>query len=169
MFIINSRYADIAEHWFNKTFRNEEGISGASAGRADQWKMAGLYLVSGEPLTILIGYKPGKAPEFSREYSTKVNAISSMFGRSYQLHSLYLNMLIEYGLVAFIVFIWFFIKRWRDVNLIYKQYGNTIPLLALIGYMIYIGSVSGLGIIPGMFISLFLINHDELISLKDFK
>jgi O-antigen ligase len=166
IYITNSKYAEIMDHWVNKTFRNEQGISGASTGRIDQWEMAGVYLISEDPLKILFGFSPGKGSEFSGYYSTKVNVIDSMYGKSYQLHSLYLNILIEYGLIAFIFLLWFFIMNWKYVYEIYKLYGVSIPLLALIGYMLYIGSVSGLGVIPGMFISLFFIKHEQLSLLS---
>ena len=162
VFISYTGYSEITERWYNKTFKNERGISGATSGRADQWKMAGVYLVSESPLDILGGFGPGKAPNFSQKFSTRVNAIESMAGGSHQLHSLYLNILIEFGLVAFICFCIFLIKRFKKVFSVYTKLNYKLPLLAFFGYMLYIGSTSGLGVIPGMFIALFLLNVEDL-------
>lgn len=160
--IMNSGYSKTAELWYNRTFNNKRGLSGASSGRIDQWKMAGNYLKTGDPVKVLFGYNPGKGPLFSKEYSAVTDVMESMRGRSPQLHSLYLNIFVEYGLIAFILFLWFFIRRWKSNAEIYKLYGISMPFLALVGYLIYIGSVSGLGIIPGMFISLFLLTSKKL-------
>uniref|UniRef100_UPI00356A167F O-antigen ligase family protein n=1 Tax=Ancylomarina sp. TaxID=1970196 RepID=UPI00356A167F len=166
IFISNSSYSEITQHWFNKTFNNERGISSATSGRADQWKMAGVYLVSEPPINILSGFGPGKGPNFSRKFSTRVNAIESMAGGSHQLHSLYLNILIEYGLIAFVCFCFFLIKRFKKVFSVYVKLNYKLPLLALFGYMLYIGTTSGLGVIPGMFIALFLLDIDDFARKK---
>lgn len=168
--ISNSRYAEVSEKWFNKTFKNEQGIAGASTGRYDQWKMAAFYIAKDDPLKVLFGYNPGKGPEFSRKYSTLVKVIPSMKGGGYVLHSLYLIILVEFGLVPFIILVFFLLKQYRKVFKIYKMYNFSIPLLVLTGYMIYIGSNSGLGIIPAMFISLFLLKPEQLnnsVSVED--
>lgn len=166
VFISNSKYSDASTKWFKKTFKNERGLSAASTGRSDQYKMAGFYLVSADIKKVLFGYNPGKGPQFSLEYSRKADVNPTMVGKAMQLHSLYLNILIEFGLISFVIFIFFLIKSWERSFTIFKLYGNTIPFLTIIAYTIYIGSVSGLGIIPGMFISLFLMSPDNLVDSK---
>lgn len=161
VFISNTEYSDIAEHWFNKTFNNDRGISAATTGRADQWKMAGVYLVN-EPIgNVLSGFGPGKGPIFSQIYSTRINAIASMAGGSYQLHSLYLNVLIEFGLIAFVCFLIFLIRRFVKAYSIFTKLNFKLPILALFAYVLYISSTSGLGVVPGMFIAIFLLNIDD--------
>tara|TARA_R110001583_G_scaffold8896_2_gene41971 strand:- start:19620 stop:20990 length:1371 start_codon:yes stop_codon:yes gene_type:complete len=161
VFISNTSYSEIAEHWFNKTFNNARGISAATTGRADQWKMAGVYLVSAPSGKILSGFGPGKGPVFSQKYSTRINAIESMAGGSYQLHSLYLNVLIEFGLIAFVCFLIFLVRRFMKAYLIFTKLNFKLPILALFAYILYISSTSGLGVVPGMFIALFLLSVDD--------
>jgi len=162
VFIINSSYSEITKHWFNKTFRNERGISSATTGRLEQWKMARVYLVSETPVNILSGFGPGNGPIFTKEFSIKANTIGAMRGSSHQLHSLYLNILIEFGLIAFVCFCIFLIKRFMKVFSVFRKLNYKLPLLALFAYMLYISASSGLGVIPGMFIALFLLNIDDL-------
>jgi len=166
VFISTTSYSEITQRWYNKTFKNERGISGATSGRADQWKMAGVYLINESPLNILGGFGPGKGPGFSQKFSTRVNAIESMAGGSHQLHSLYLNILIEFGLIAFVCFWIFLIKRFKKVFSVYIKLNYKLPLLAFFGYLLYIGSTSGLGVIPGMFIALFLLDINDLKQKK---
>jgi len=163
VFITNSKYYDISERWFNKTFKNEKGIASASSGRSDQWKMAWYYLNNGKMDEVLFGYGPGKAPLFTSKYSTIVPGVKTLIGKSMQLHSLYLNIMVEYGLIAFLFFVLFIYYCWKNAYANYKLYHFSLPLLSLIGYLIYIGSVSGNGIIPAMFISLFMLKPNQLI------
>ncbi|MGZ2368727.1 O-antigen ligase family protein [Ancylomarina sp. YFZ004] len=162
VFIINSSYSEIAQHWFNKTFKNEKGISNVTTGRLEQWKMARVYLVSEPPVNILSGFGPGKGAIFTKEFSIKANTIGGMRGSSFQLHSLYLNILIEFGLIAFVCFCIFLIKRFNKVFSVFRKLNYKLPLLALFAYMLYISASSGLGVVPGMFIALFLLEIDDL-------
>jgi len=157
LYLSNSNYSKIVEKWTIKTFSNNQGIAGATSGRSDQWEMTGLYLMKDIPSNILFGYGPGNGPKFSEKYSKKVNSIASMYGKSYELHSLYLNILIEFGLFAFIIFMFFLLKRLKQAYVLYMKIGIQLPFLATTGYLIYIGSVSGLGLVSGMFIALILL------------
>ena len=164
VFITNSRYYEISEKWFNKTFKNEKGIEYATSGRLDQWKMAGYFLVNAPPEDVLFGIGPGKGPDFTSEYSRIVPGVRTLVGKQMQLHSLYHNILIEYGVIAFIFFAGFLYRSGLNSYSIYKKYNITLPFLSFLAYLIYIGSVTGNGIIPAMFISLFLLKPEQLNS-----
>jgi O-antigen ligase len=160
IFIANSSYFEIVNFWIDKTISNEKGVAAASSGRSEQWRMAGFYLLNENPLKVLKGVGPGNGGNFSTVYSTKIDVIDSMSGKAYQLHSLYLNVLIEFGLIAFALFAFFIISRLINLYRLYIITGYQLPLMALISYVIYIFSVSGLGIVPGIFISFILLNKN---------
>jgi len=165
IFITNSRYYEVSEKWFNKTFKNEKGIEYATSGRLDQWKMAGYYLINASPKNVLFGFGPGKGPDFTSEYSRIVPGVKTLVGKQMQLHSLYHIILIEYGMIAFIFFAGFLYRSGLNSYSIYKMYNITLPLLSFFAYLIYIGSVSGNGIIPAMFISLFMLKPAKFFNV----
>ena len=150
-----STFNTIAQTWFVKTFNNENGIAGATTGRANQWKMAEEYLKTSDIFTILLGYGPGNGPSFSEKYSTLIDSLDSMYGRAFELHSFYLNVLIEFGFIAFLFFFTYIISRYSELNRLQKKTDNKLPLSVFIAFLIYIFSVSGLGLIPAFFMALF--------------
>lgn len=155
-YINSSIYASLVEQWVDKTINNQNGIAGATTGRAEQWAMVGEYIDSENLSVIMFGYGPGNGPKFSEKYSLKVNVIDSMYGKAYELHSLYLGVLVEFGMLAFLIFIFFLIKM---VFLNFKFSLNGLSDLPIVGsfvYLFYIFSVSGLGIIPGLLIAIFI-------------
>jgi hypothetical protein len=156
--IKNSSLNEISEHWFNKTFKNEKGMAAATSGRSEQWKITSLYLYKGDIYEILLGVGPGNGGIFSLEYSNEDEISENMRGKAFQLHSFYLNILIEFGLVAFTVYLAFIFLRFKYIFKNYQIYGVQLPLLTLISFLIYIFSVSGLGLIPGFMLSLVVIN-----------
>jgi O-antigen ligase len=172
IFISNSRFSDIADHWFNKTFNNESGIEGATTGRSSQWEMTWEYLKEGNIFDIITGYGPGNAPVFSEVYSKKIDATASMYGKAFEMHSFYLNVLIEFGLIAFVIFLVFFVKRLKYLYYFGKKSEINIGFIIMLAYMFYIFSVSGLGIVSGIVISIFINNlhkKDKILILNDRK
>jgi|GEM_PF-1360421 len=146
-----SPYSDLADKWIEKTFNNEKGLAGASTGRANQWSEAFLYFQEEGLWKILTGYGPGKGQEFSLKYSTKIeSAIDSMYGKGFELHSFYLNVMVEYGLIAFAVFLLFMFRRLKKLFKIYGIQKTELPIFALILYLTYIITVSGFGAVPGI-------------------
>src|SRR5690606_39048393 len=106
---------------------------------------------------ILTGYGPGKGPEFSLQYSTKIeDAIDSMYGKGFELHSFYLNVMVEYGLIAFAVFLLFMFRRLKKLFKIYRIQKTELPIFALILYLTYIITVSGFGAVPGIVVGIFV-------------
>lgn len=156
-----STYSDLADKWIEKTFSNEKGLAGASTGRANQWSEAFLYFEEEGLWKVLTGYGPGKGQEFSLKYSTKIeDAIDSMYGKAFELHSFYLNVMVEYGLIAFAVFLLFMFRRFKKLFKIYRIQKTELPIFALILYLTYIITVSGFGAVPGIVLG---------ISVCDFK
>ncbi len=152
-----STYSDLADKWIEKTFSNQKGLAGASTGRANQWSEAFLYFQEEGLWKILTGYGPGKGPEFSLQYSTKIeDAIDSMYGKGFELHSFYLNVMVEYGLIAFAVFLLFMFRRLKKLFKIYRIQKTELPIFALILYLTYIITVSGFGAVPGIVVGIFV-------------
>ena len=51
------------------------------------------------------GYGPGLGFDFTGEYNRSIPVKYLLYGKQVQLHSLYLNIFIEYGMLAFIIFL----------------------------------------------------------------
>lgn len=146
-----SSYSDLANKWKEKTFSNTQGLAGASTGRADQWEEAFLYLGEESLWKVLTGYGPGRGPQFSLQYSTKIEgATATTYGKGLELHSLYLNVMVEFGLIAFAIFLWFIFRRIRKLLKVHRIQKTELPLFAMILYLTYIITVSGFGTVPGI-------------------
>jgi O-antigen ligase len=173
IFIIISPYAALVEIWYNKTFNNTNGIAGATTGRSNQWEMAVNYLFSSDFFTIFFGYGPGKGPEFSKKYSLLIDSIDSIYGKGFELHSFYLNIFVEFGLFAFILFVLFIIKRFIILIKLSTIGKTDFPIVVMMVYLIYILSVSGLGLVSGILIAIFSRSYNlkqintELLSTKN--
>ncbi len=155
----------VSDKFFKKTFNNERGIEAATTGRSEMWVMTGFYLINSDILSILVGTGPGSGQDFTEEYSKKAD-VKLIYGKRYELHSLYLNVLVEFGFIAFIFFISFIITRLIKLFKFYKKYKTTIPFASFIAYLTYVFSVSGLGLVPGLLLSFSLINSTYILNIN---
>lgn len=136
----------INKFFIDKLFSDERNINQVTTGRFDQWVISFHYIFNEDLLQVLFGYGPGQRDflyKYSLEYQDEINLYSP--GKAFVLHSFYLNVMIEYGLIAFIIFFLFLLKiLFGNIRLFLLNY--EIPLYFTITYLVTILGNSGLSI-----------------------
>lgn len=146
----------IIDLWYAKTFNNVRGLSGSSTGRFDQWHMTYNYILDSNFFSLLFGFGPANGFEFTGIYSKTIPFSYLFYGKQIQLHSLYLNIFVEYGLLAFTAFSFWLIKCFKVVKFHRIKYDDNFYSLLLIAFLFLSLGASSTSIIHGFMIALFL-------------
>ncbi|MDC3284941.1 O-antigen ligase family protein [Flavobacteriaceae bacterium] len=147
---------EIIDLWYNKTFNHDKGISGSSTGRFDQWHMTYNYILDSDFFSLFFGFGPANGYDFSGIYSKTIPITYLFYGKQIQLHSLYLNIFVEYGLLAFTAFSFWLIKCFKVVKFHRIKYDDNFYSLLLIAFLFLSLGASSTSIIHGFMIALFL-------------
>lgn len=139
--------------YYDKLFSDDRSLNQVTTGRADQWAVSIYHVVKTSWDEKLVG--SGIADRyFYRDALKKYGAELGLesYGRAYVLHSLYLIILIEMGIITFIVFLFLMgIKLIQNYKLMKSN--ELIPFYFTVAYMITIFSNQGIGIIGAMYIA----------------
>lgn len=129
-----SRMANV-QHYLVQTFSPDTSLEKRTTGRIDQWRTLPKIL-SDSPVW---GVGPGGGRAASREYANK-NII---------FHSLYLQIAGETGILGIPFLVLLLGTTLRAAWQHYKHFGEIVPFLGVISFMIMGLSVAGLDIIGG--------------------
>lgn len=130
-----SRIANV-QHYLIQTFSPDTTIEKRTTGRIDQWRILP-ELLSDSPVW---GVGPGGGRAASRAYANK-NII---------FHSLYLQIAGETGILGIPFLLLLLASTLRTAWYHYKTFGEIVPVLGIIAFMVMGLSVSGLEILGGM-------------------
>ena len=130
-----SRVANV-QHYLEQTFSPDTSIEKRTTGRVDQWRVLP-DILSDSPVW---GVGPGGGRAASRAYANK-NII---------FHSLYLQIAGETGLIGIPLLILLLSSTLRMGWQHYRKYGEIVPFLGIVSFMVMGLSVSGLEILGGM-------------------
>ena len=158
--------ANIIDLWYNKTFSHANGLSGASTGRLDQWVMTYNYIFDIDFFSLLLGYGPSSGYVFTGVYSKTIPSSYLFYGKQIQLHSLYLNIFVEYGMLAFIAFCFWLTKTFNAVKIYRIKYKDSFHSLLLISFLSVSLSASSVNILFGFIISLILTSNNYYATNK---
>lgn len=153
-FFTNS--TDVLDLWINKTFFNTKGFSGSSTGRFDQWLMSYNYFMETDLPSLLFGFSPGSGYDFTGQYNKTIPANYAMYGKQINLHSLYLNIFVEYGLIAFFFFVAFLMKAFKNIRSYRIKFNDNFISIIFTVFLILSLTGSSLGLINGFIFSLIL-------------
>lgn len=153
LFLNDNNKERIQIMYYDKLFSDDRSLNQVTTGRADQWSVSIYHIISTSWEEKLLG--SGIANRyFYRDALKKYGAELQLesYGRAYVLHSLYLIILIEMGIITFVIFLFLMgIKLFHNYKLM--KHNELIPFYFTIAYLITIFSNQGIGIIGAMYIA----------------
>ena len=140
----------------HRTFSEERDMTGRTSGRSDQWRVAG-RAVTMSPLRLLCGYGPGTGPTVYAKASDEVADVRYAVGRKAEWHSLFLQVLVETGLVGLTFLVVWLAVAFARVVAGLRRTGRLLPLVCFSGYVLTILTVSGNDTIAGTMLGIALL------------
>ncbi len=153
-----SRVFDAA---LDRTFGLERTARNRTSGRSDQWVVS-WYAVTETAGSLLWGYGPGSGPRVYAQKSTEVANVEFEVGREMSLHSLYMQIAVETGLIGLVPLVaWFGVGAVRVVFGAHRS-RLVLPVACFLGFVLIAATVSGTDTVSGMFLGLglFATAHD---------
>ncbi len=139
-----------------RTFNTDRSLRQRTSGRSDQWQVAYKAVNASTPRALL-GYGPGRGPEVYARYSEEVEGVRYGVGRQAALHSLFMQVIVEAGLIGLLVLVvWLtatgvMLLRWTLTD------GRVLPMICFVAYLLVIFTVSGNDTISGAALGLGLL------------
>jgi len=139
--------------YIDKLDSSERSLNQLTTGRADQWAISIHHMFDTSWDNVIFGTGIGNKTFYRdalRKYGMELELES--VGRAYVLHSLYLIIAVEMGIIAFIYFVILLLYKLFEN---YKLYKNNfiVPFYFSIAYVMTIFANQGIGIIGAIFIA----------------
>ncbi|MEZ5401917.1 MAG: O-antigen ligase family protein [Bryobacteraceae bacterium] len=138
--LIQTERGATLEQYLHKTFDSDVSIEKKTTGRIDQWRSFPRMLAESP----VWGQLPGRSRPLVAEYT----------GRELALHSLYLHVGVEWGLIGLCLLAWMLIhlgmRGWTQAT----RFGDPVPLMALVGFITMGFSVIGFDLAGGTYLGL---------------
>lgn len=151
--LLHTRYREGLEKGLERTFSEDRSAANRTSGRSDQWVVASRAL--GESTgSLLHGYGPGLGPATYARFSREVSDVHYAVGRQVALHSLYMQVGVEAGLLGLVPLIGglliILVKavRWSAAR------GLVFPLVAFVGFVLIAVTVSGNDTVSAAFLGM---------------
>jgi len=101
--------------WVDRTFSDELNLARRTSGRSDQWAVA-FQTATASWDRLLWGYGPGRGPTVYARYSDEVAGVHYAVGQEVELHSLFMQVWVETGLIGLLaILVWLFLVLTRVV------------------------------------------------------
>jgi len=140
--------------FYDRTFSPDRTLNQKSSGRIDQWTVFPRAFQDSP----IWGFGPGSGESVYAEYSLLVDSNLNFAGMEMAWHSLYLHIGVEAGLIGIMgltlligTLIFHGLTHWR-------LFGESIPLLGVIGFVVIGLSVSGMDSPSGIFLGVGLLS-----------
>ncbi len=159
--VLISPYGNSLKKGLDRTFGGSRTSAQRTSGRSDQWLVAG-HAVTQSINTIILGHGPGRGPEVYAKFSTEMEGIKYAVGKKVALHSLFMQIAVEAGLLGLLTLaVWLLVCGVK----IFKRLRRTheiFPLICLLGYVFIVITVSGNDINSGIFLGIALLGTAQL-------
>jgi ribosomal protein S18 acetylase RimI-like enzyme len=154
--ILISPYGEGLQAGLDRTFGEERSATNRTSGRSDQWVVS-YYALTSSAGNLLHGFGPGMGPRVYARYSREARGITYDVGGEAQLHALYMQVVVEAGLLGFIPFLlWIGMGGIR--NFLWMRRSTYIfPFVCFVGYMVIVFTVSGFDSVSGTFLGIGLL------------
>ena len=144
--------------YVNDTFASDRSLSQRSDGRADQWMLLPMVMHDAPPW----GFGPGSGRSVYAHYSLLDPRVRLDPGHQMAWHSLYLQVLVEGGVIGLGVLLAFQALLIRTDLRHWRRTGDIMPLVGTVGFMMIAMTVSGMDVYSGVFLGLGLATRDIL-------
>ena len=139
---LRSPYGESLQAGLNRTFNQERNLSSRSSGRTDQWRVA-YRAVTVSAGRLLCGYGPGRGPAVYARFSGEVEGVRYNVGQATALHSLFMQVLVETGVVGLVVLLAWLAAVLIRVGRWTARDGQLLPAIYFGAYLAVIVTVSG--------------------------
>jgi len=143
------------EKGFVRTF-DESSASHRTSGRSDQWVVA-YYAFTHSLGSVLHGYGPGLGPRVYAEYSRSVEDIEYRVGEEAQLHSLYMEVAVETGLLGLVPLLAWLALTFARIFRRVRAVGVLFPMVCFLGWLSITLSVGVGGVVSGTYMGIALL------------
>jgi O-antigen ligase len=140
----------------DRTFSSERTVRNRTSGRSDQWVVA-YRAVTQSSARLLWGYGPGRGPAVYAEESSKVAGIAYRVGKDAALHSLYMQIGVESGLLGLVPLLFWLGTVIRRAAASALHLRIAFPLTAGVGFALVAATVSGQDTVSGVLLGLGLL------------
>jgi len=140
LLVLSTGRGEIITNVFDKTVDSNRTLVNRTSGRSAQWEAIPLLF----PLSPVWGYGPGSAKDVDYIYT----------GRHLLFHSLYLDVIVETGLLGCIPLLCVLGLLVRRAVLHLRRFGEVTPLVGVVAFMLIGISVTAFDVISGIFLGL---------------
>lgn len=140
----------------DRTFGAGRSARNRTSGRSDQWLVA-WHAVTETAGSMLWGYGPGSGGRVYAQKSSEIASVEFEVGREMSLHSLYMQVAVETGLVGLVPLgLWFGVSAVRVASGT-RRLGLVLPAACFLSFVLIAATVSGADTVSGMFLGLGLL------------
>ncbi|MBA4147189.1 MAG: O-antigen ligase family protein [Verrucomicrobia bacterium] len=153
--VLMSPYGVALKKGWERTFGEGQSVRKKTSGRSDQW-MVSEYAFTRSINSIIHGHGPGRGPEMYAKYSPEVPGVQYAVGKRVALHSLFMQLLVEVGLVGLISFLAWLLMIFSKIGFRVREHG-LFPMACFFAYALTMVSVSGNDINSGILLGMALL------------
>ena len=144
---------DVLDAAVERTFSSERSTRSRTSGRSDQWIVA-WHAATETAGTMLWGYGPGSGAQVYAQKSKEVANVEFEVGHEMSLHSLFMQVGVETGLIGLVSLV-----AWCGAGAIRvaawtRRSRLILPLACFAGFILIAATVSGTDTVSGMFLGL---------------
>lgn len=134
--------------WFDRTFSSERSLGNRTSGRSDQWMLIPAVLRE----VPVWGFGPGSGGAMYAHFSAREPRVSYGRGKETAWHSLYMQLIVETGLIGPAVVAVLFASLLRSGVRLWTTQRQIMPFLGTLCFFLIALTVSGLDAASGCFL-----------------
>jgi len=145
--VLSTGRGDKIAEVFGKTVDSNRTLANRTSGRSSMW----MALPSIFTISPVWGWGAGSGRDVDYIYT----------GRHLELHSLYLQVIAETGVMGFIPLMLILGALIRRASIHMRRYGEVVPLIGVVGYMLIGVSVTAFDIVSGIYLGLAFMSREH--------
>ena len=140
--VLLSPFGSAVQTGLDRTFSSERSVANRTSGRSDQWLVASTAFTDSMS-SLMFGHGPGRGADAYAHYSTAVEGVRYGVGERRALHSLFMQVMVEAGLLGLLpLIVWLLCATWRILQWMLATRW-IFPLVCFLGYGLIVLTVSG--------------------------
>jgi O-antigen ligase len=140
--VLLSPFGHSFDRGLERTFSEDRTAAQRTSGRSDQW-MVTYYAWTRSLNSLIAGYGPGRGAEIYAELSDEVEGVKYAVGKKVALHSLFMQIAVESGLIGLVSLISWLIYMFCKTLMWSLKHKLIFPFVCFLGYAFIVVTVSG--------------------------
>jgi O-antigen ligase len=154
--VLMSPFGGGLQKGIERTFSEDRSSGNRTSGRSDQWVVS-YYAFSESVERMIHGYGPGMGQDVYATYSRRIPTVEFKVGSRMALHSLYMQVGVEAGLIGLIPLVgWLLVGLYRAVRWS-MIHGLQFPFVCFLGFILAAFTTSGFDTVSGSLLGVGLI------------